>query len=142
MVFQNWLQTFMQKMNDSRFAMQLFPRMSGGTPFVNRLMRATFGPPCDSPSPQPYIDPSTEAAAVDEVMTAVTEGRDCMAGVVCRTVTGGKPLSLLCVKGLRSSGVKRNPIYRWDSTCTSSILFLFDNVWISSQFGRVLRYDK
>ena len=82
-------------------------------PYANELMKKTFGSLCEDLSPIAYMDArmssSENITAVDE---AVRNGMDIMVGVICKTVAGGSPPSLICIKGLKENIYASSPSYR------------------------------
>jgi hypothetical protein len=92
---------FQKAIKGFKYGIQLYPAKSGERPFSNDRMRKIFGQLCDAPTPREYIDVQmTKVEIINEIVAAVKSGQDAMCGVVCRTLKGLKPTSLICVKGL------------------------------------------
>ena len=105
---------FQKSLKGIKYGFQLFSlRNINDRPYSNDIMRKKFGQMCDAPSPKEYVDiSSTSAEAVKEVVDAVTLGKDAMLGVVCRTIKGTRPPSLLCIKGIRDNKSDRDAVFR------------------------------
>lgn len=59
---------------------------------------------------------------------ALRDGKECMTGVVCRTASGERRLSLLCVKSIRSSLAKPKTLHRFVRLCGMTCLLWLNRI--------------
>lgn len=62
------------------------------------------------------------------------DGKDAMVGVVCRTLRGGKPPSLLCIKALHASPIENEAMYRYEMSSLDSVLYSYCSLTIALWF--------
>ena len=94
-----WLNMFARIANNYKYAMSLF-FISDGRHTDNIKMKQQFG---NFQHIQQFIDTSTGASNINDIITSLKTGKDCMINVITNNIHGQQLPGLICVKGLREA---------------------------------------
>jgi len=102
-----WFSKFTQIVNGYKYAMSLF-FIADGRHAANIKMREQFG---DFQDVQQFIDVSTGASNINDIIMSLKSGKDCMAKVMTNNIQRQQLPGLVCVKGLREAVDDQKVIY-------------------------------